>query len=205
VRVRRDDVPEQDLVLDAELREDAPDDRRGRLGRTRPGQLPLRGERNAAHAGTEVAGGLADEEDACTATAFEVVGQPVAAKARPRAVPVEVEGRADSSLGQEAHEAGRAHPRHGRSLRTVRRRVVVYGRVQGVFFRDSLRRRAEKEGVAGWARNTSDGTVEAVFEGEQVSVERLIAFARQGPPHARVDDVRIFEEEAESLSGFSIR
>lgn len=87
----------------------------------------------------------------------------------------------------------------------MRRRVIVYGRVQGVFFRDSLRRRAEAEGIAGWARNTADGTLEAVFEGEEVSVERLIAFAREGPPHARVDDVLIFEEEAESLSGFSIR
>ncbi|HEX5468975.1 MAG TPA: acylphosphatase [Gaiellaceae bacterium] len=87
----------------------------------------------------------------------------------------------------------------------MRRRVVVYGRVQGVFFRDSLRRRAEAEGIAGWARNTTEGTVEAVFEGEPASVERLIAFAREGPPDARVEDVRIFEEEAESLSGFSIR
>jgi len=87
----------------------------------------------------------------------------------------------------------------------VRRRVVVHGRVQGVFFRDSLRRLAEREGVSGWARNTSEGTVEAVFEGEPNGVERLVSFARTGPPDASVDDVDVSEEEPEGLSGFSIR
>jgi acylphosphatase len=87
----------------------------------------------------------------------------------------------------------------------VRRRIVVHGRVQGVFFRDSLRRRAAAEGVAGWARNTPEGTVEAVFEGEPSAVERLLSFARQGPSDARVEEVQVFEEEPEGLSGFSIR
>ena len=82
---------------------------------------------------------------------------------------------------------------------------MVYGRVQGVFFRDALRRLAEREGVAGWARNTPEGTVEAVFEGEDGPVERLLALARKGPPDARVQDVRVFEEEPEGLSGFSVR
>ncbi|HVD65889.1 MAG TPA: acylphosphatase [Gaiellaceae bacterium] len=87
----------------------------------------------------------------------------------------------------------------------MRRRVVISGRVQGVFFRDSLRRLAEERGVAGWARNTPEGTVEAVFEGDPDDVERLVSFARRGPRDARVDDVRVLEEAAEGLAGFSIR
>jgi acylphosphatase len=87
----------------------------------------------------------------------------------------------------------------------VRRRVVVHGRVQGVFFRDSLRRLAEENGVSGWARNTREGTVEAVFEGDRDGVERLLSFARTGPRDARVDGVEVYEEEPEGLSGFSIR
>jgi len=87
----------------------------------------------------------------------------------------------------------------------VRRRVVVQGRVQGVFFRDSLRRLAEREGVSGWARNTSEGTVEAVFEGESDDVERLVSFAKIGPPDAIVEAVNVSQEEPEGLTGFSIR
>jgi acylphosphatase len=87
----------------------------------------------------------------------------------------------------------------------VRRRVVIHGRVQGVFFRDSLRRLAEQHGVSGWARNTADGTVEAVFEGEPDGVERLVSFARLGPPQADVEDVDVLDEEPEGLSGFSVR
>ena len=83
--------------------------------------------------------------------------------------------------------------------------MVILGRVQGVFFRDSLRRLAEEHGVAGWARNAADGTLEAVFEGESAAVERLVSFTGQGPPDARVEAVRVFEEEPEGLSGFSIR
>jgi acylphosphatase len=87
----------------------------------------------------------------------------------------------------------------------VRRRVVIHGSVQGVFFRDSLRRLAEQHGVSGWARNTSEGTVEAVFEGESEAVERLVSFANTGPPDARVDAVDVHEDEPEGLSGFAIR
>jgi acylphosphatase len=87
----------------------------------------------------------------------------------------------------------------------VRRRLVIHGRVQGVFFRDTLRRRAEAAGVAGWARNTWDGTVEVVLEGEEDTVARLIAFAREGPEGARVERVEVFEEETEGLRGFAIR
>jgi acylphosphatase len=87
----------------------------------------------------------------------------------------------------------------------IRRRVTVTGRVQGVFFRDSLRQRANSHDVAGWATNRSDGALEAVFEGEPGDVERLIAFAKTGPRQAEVDNVDVREEEPEGLSGFEIR
>jgi len=87
----------------------------------------------------------------------------------------------------------------------VRRRGVVQGRVQGVFFRDSLRRLAEREGVSGWARNTSEGTLEAVFEGEPDDVERLVSFSKIGPPDAIVEAVNVSQEDPEGLTGFSIR
>jgi len=82
---------------------------------------------------------------------------------------------------------------------------VVSGRVQGVFFRDSVRRRAEAVGVAGWARNTEDGTVEAVFEGDRQAVDELVEFCRRGPSRAEVAAVEVVEEEPEGLSGFEVR
>jgi acylphosphatase len=85
-----------------------------------------------------------------------------------------------------------------------RKRVVAHGFVQGVFFRDTVRRRAEARGVAGWVRNNRDGTVEAVFEGEPGAVERLVAFMREGPSGSRVDRVDVAEEEPEGLVGFRI-
>ncbi len=87
----------------------------------------------------------------------------------------------------------------------IRRRVVVHGFVHGVFFRDSVQRRAHSAGVAGWVRNNRDGTVEAVFEGEPAAVERLVAFCREGPRGARVDRVEIAAEDPEGLREFSIR
>jgi acylphosphatase len=83
--------------------------------------------------------------------------------------------------------------------------VVVHGRVQGVFFRDSLRRRAEQAGVSGWARNCPDGTVEAVFEGDVDDVERLVRFCREGPRGARVERVERFEQQPQGVTGFAIR
>ena len=88
---------------------------------------------------------------------------------------------------------------------SIRRRVVVHGHVQGVFFRDSTRERAQSRGVAGWARNRPDGAVEAVFEGDPEAVESMVRFASQGPGRADVDDVEVSEEEPEGLSGFDIR
>jgi len=87
----------------------------------------------------------------------------------------------------------------------VRRRIVVRGRVQGVFFRDTTRRRAESLGVAGWATNRADGTVEVVAEGEPDAIERLVDFLREGPRRADVDDVDVSEEEPEGLGGFDVR
>jgi len=87
----------------------------------------------------------------------------------------------------------------------IRRRVVVHGLVQGVFFRDSVRRRAQTATVAGWVRNNSDGTVEAVFEGEPGAVERLVEFCRDGPRGARVDRMDVDAESYEGLEGFRIR
>jgi len=87
----------------------------------------------------------------------------------------------------------------------IRRRIVVHGFVQGVFFRDTVRRRAVGAGAAGWVRNNRDGTVEAVFEGGPTAVERLVAFCHEGPRGARVDRIEVTEEEPEGLTGFSIR
>jgi acylphosphatase len=83
--------------------------------------------------------------------------------------------------------------------------VVVSGRVQGVFFRDTARRRAESAGVAGWIGNRSDGAVEAVFEGEAEAVGQLVEFCRRGPSRAEVASVEVSEEEPEGLSGFRVR
>ena len=87
----------------------------------------------------------------------------------------------------------------------IRRRALVRGRVQGVFFRDTTRRRAESLGVAGWARNRDDGAVEVVAEGEGDAVDRLVDYVRRGPGHAEVSDVDVTEEEPEGLSGFDTR
>jgi len=87
----------------------------------------------------------------------------------------------------------------------MRRRVVIHGLVQGVFFRDTVRRHAQSRGVAGWVRNNRDGTVEAVFEGEPEAVERLVGFVHGGPSGAIVERVDVTDEADEGLSGFSIR
>lgn len=89
--------------------------------------------------------------------------------------------------------------------RVVRKRVVVSGLVQGVFFRDTCRRLAGAQGVAGWVRNRPDGTVEAVFEGDPEPVDRMVSWARHGPPGAAVDRVRVRPEPPEGLSRFEIR
>ena len=88
---------------------------------------------------------------------------------------------------------------------TIRRRIRAEGQVQGVFFRDSTRREAHAHGISGWARNCSDGTVEAVFEGAPADVEHLVDYTRNGPGHASVAHLEVIEEAPEGLSGFEIR
>lgn len=90
-------------------------------------------------------------------------------------------------------------------MAVVRRRVVVHGLVQGVFFRDTARRRAASSRVAGWVRNRPDGTVEAAFEGDPAAVERLVELCREGPRGARVDRVEVWDEQPEGAAGFEVR
>lgn len=85
-----------------------------------------------------------------------------------------------------------------------RRRVVVAGRVQGVSFRWHCRREAVAAGVSGWVRNLPDGRVEAVFEGADEAVERLVRWSRTGPPSARVTAVEVVEEAPSGEQGFEI-
>ena len=87
----------------------------------------------------------------------------------------------------------------------VRYRVLISGRVQGVFFRDTCRRLAAQHGVSGWVRNLPDGRVEAVFEGPAEDVRRLVDWAHTGPRLAAVDDVAVQPEPPEGLSAFRIR
>jgi acylphosphatase len=87
----------------------------------------------------------------------------------------------------------------------VRRRVVVRGDVQGVFFRDSCRREARSRGVAGWVTNRPDGAVEAVFEGEPDAVDTLVDWCARGPRGADVESVDDTTEEPQGLSGFEVR
>jgi acylphosphatase len=87
----------------------------------------------------------------------------------------------------------------------IRRRVVVHGHVQGVFFRDSTDREARRRGLAGWVRNRDDGAVEAVFEGAPEDVRALLEFCESGPGRADVQRTETNEEEPEGLSGFEVR
>jgi len=94
---------------------------------------------------------------------------------------------------------------YGTDVADERIRVRAHGRVQGVFFRDSVRREAARQGVAGWARNCGDGTAEAVFEGSSEAVAAMVEFVRGGPGHAEVSSVEESREEPEGLSGFDVR
>jgi acylphosphatase len=83
-------------------------------------------------------------------------------------------------------------------------RVRISGRVQGVFFRASCARRADELGLSGWVRNMPDGHLEAVFEGPEPAVEDILAWCREGPPHARVDRVDVRAEPPLVETGFRI-
>jgi acylphosphatase len=86
----------------------------------------------------------------------------------------------------------------------VARNVVACGDVQGVFFRDSARREAQRLGVVGWVRNRADGRVEAHLEGPPDAVAQLVAWFRDGPRHALVEDLRVTEVDPEDFDRFTI-
>jgi acylphosphatase len=89
-------------------------------------------------------------------------------------------------------------------MERVRAHVTIGGRVQGVNFRASARERARSAGVEGWVRNRRDGTVEARVQGTPAAVDRLVEWARRGPPAARVADVDVIADVVDaSLSGFA--
>lgn len=90
-------------------------------------------------------------------------------------------------------------------MRVVRRRVLVFGRVQGVWYRQSCAEVAHAAGVQGWARNNADGTVEAVVEGAEQAVDEVIAWMRQGPPRAVVQRVEVTDEPPQGEQGFQVR
>lgn len=88
----------------------------------------------------------------------------------------------------------------------ARAHVFVAGRVQGVFFRANTSERAEALGLTGWVKNTRDGRVEAVFEGQKADVERMVQWCRKGPPGAVVTNVEVaWEEPKGEFRDFSIK
>lgn len=87
----------------------------------------------------------------------------------------------------------------------IRRHVTVTGRVQGVFYRASCRRKAGEYGVTGWVRNNADGTVEAVFEGPQDAVDAMCRWCQSGPAYADVHHVEVLDEPVERETQFQIR
>jgi len=87
----------------------------------------------------------------------------------------------------------------------TRAHVYVSGKVQGVYFRATTRDTAREHGVDGWVRNLDDGRVEAVFEGSEEDVERLVEFCHEGSPAARVDDVEVNYEQPQGEDGFRVR
>lgn len=90
-------------------------------------------------------------------------------------------------------------------MTAVRRRVLVHGLVQGVWFRASVRERARELGVSGWVANRADGAVEAAFEGREEAVDRMVRFCRAGPPGAHVDTVEVADAPPQGAHGFDIR
>jgi acylphosphatase len=87
----------------------------------------------------------------------------------------------------------------------VRRRVVIRGHVQGVFFRDSSRTQARRHQVTGWVTNRPDGAVEAVFEGDEAAVDAMVAWVHRGPDAAVVAHVEVIDEAPEGVPDFRIR
>lgn len=88
----------------------------------------------------------------------------------------------------------------------ARAHVLISGHVQGVFYRASAQRQAQALGIRGWVRNLPDGRVEAVFEGDQAAVGRMVIWCRSGPPNAYVTDVDVCDEPfTGEFNGFGVR
>jgi len=87
----------------------------------------------------------------------------------------------------------------------IARKVRVFGRVQGVFFRQAAVNQARALGVEGWVHNARDGSVEAHIKGDAAAVDQMVQWMRQGPSKARVEDVTVEQVEPEDVSGFSVR
>lgn len=82
--------------------------------------------------------------------------------------------------------------------------VYISGKVQGVFFRATTKKKADKLGVSGWVKNLEDGRVEAVFEGDDRQVKKILDFVHHGPDRAEVENVEVEEVDPEGFRGFSI-
>lgn len=83
--------------------------------------------------------------------------------------------------------------------------AFIEGRVQGVFYRAFARDSARALGLSGWVRNLADGRVEAVFEGEEEKIEKMLAFLKKGPPYAVVKNLEVEEEEYKGeFRGFAV-
>ncbi|MFZ3073394.1 MAG: acylphosphatase [Thermodesulfobacteriota bacterium] len=90
-------------------------------------------------------------------------------------------------------------------MKSIRAHVVIEGLVQGVFFRDNTRETASSNGISGWVRNNPDGTVEAIFEGEEEAVKKTVEWCRKGPNGARVERVDVrWDEFMGEFYGFDI-
>ena len=87
----------------------------------------------------------------------------------------------------------------------IARKVRVFGRVQGVFFRQAAVNQARTLGVGGWVRNAPDGSVEAHIKGDSAAVEQMVGWMRRGPSNAWVEDVTVEDVEPEDVTGFSVR
>jgi acylphosphatase len=83
--------------------------------------------------------------------------------------------------------------------------LIIKGKVQGVFYRQSARKEAVRLGISGWVKNNEDGTVEAIATGSEEQVQRFIQWCRQGPTLAHVTDVTVSEAPDESFTGFEVR
>jgi acylphosphatase len=83
--------------------------------------------------------------------------------------------------------------------------VIISGRVQGVWYRASTKQKAEELGLTGWVKNTVDGNVEAIFEGDESTIDEMVAWCWIGPPLARVTDVNIIRKRSKGqFTGFAI-